>query len=149
MPILLGAITKARPHNDFLMSGYLGSIGFAFPAAMGAWAAVGDQRPVIAVAGDGGFGQYMAEISTAVKYHMPIKLILLNNNELGKISKEQRAGEFDVWKTRLHNPNFAEFAQSCGALGIRVSQRGKELDEAVQAALDHDGPALVEVLTEC
>jgi pyruvate oxidase len=143
-----GRYYESKTHNDFLMSGYLGSIGFAFPAAMGAWAAVGDQRPVIAVAGDGGFGQYMAEISTAVKYHMPIKLILLNNNELGKISKEQRAGEFDVWKTRLHNPNFAEFAQSCGALGIRVSQRGKELDEAVQAALDHDGPALVEVLTD-
>ena len=46
------------------MSGYLGSIGFALPASMGAWAAVKDTRPVIAVAGDGGFGQYMAELTT-------------------------------------------------------------------------------------
>lgn len=89
------------------MSGYLGSIGFAFQAAMGAWAAVVDTRPVIEVAGDGGFCQYLAEITTAVKYHMPIKTIILNNSELGKISKEQRAGEFEVWATDLVNPNFA------------------------------------------
>ena len=143
-----GRYYESKSHNDFLMSGYLGSIGFAFPAAIGAWAAVGDERPVIAVAGDGGFGQYMAELSTAVKYNMPITLVLLNNNELGKISKEQRAGEFDVWKTGLHNPNFAEFARSCGALGFRVTAKGQELDSALQNALEHNGPAVVEVLTD-
>ena len=100
------------------MSGYLGSIGFGYPAAMGLWAAVGDSRPIIAVTGDGGFGQYPMEVTTAVKYNMPIKHILLNNHELGKISKEQRAVEFDVWQTSLQNPNFAEFVTSCGALGI-------------------------------
>ena len=76
-----------------LMSGYLGSIGFAFPAAMGAWAAA-PERQIVAVAGDGGFGQYLAEFTTAVKYGMPISLILLNNSELAKISREQRAGNF-------------------------------------------------------
>jgi Thiamine pyrophosphate-requiring enzymes [acetolactate synthase, pyruvate dehydrogenase (cytochrome), glyoxylate carboligase, phosphonopyruvate decarboxylase] len=55
--------------QSFIMSGYLGSIGFAYPAAIGAWAAVGATRPVIAVAGDGGFCQYLAEITTAVKYN--------------------------------------------------------------------------------
>ena len=143
-----GRYYESKAHNDFLMSGYLGSIGFAFPAAMGAWAAVGDERPVIAVAGDGGFGQYMAELLTAVKYNMPITLVLLNNSELGKISKEQRAGEFDVWKTQLHNPNFAEFARSCGALGFRVTAMGKEMDDALQNALEHNGPAVVEVMTD-
>lgn len=72
----------------FLMWRYLGSIGFAFPVAMGAWAATKGSRPIIAVAGDGGFAQYMAELTTSVKYGMDIKLILLNNNELGKISKD-------------------------------------------------------------
>ena len=71
-------------NQSFLMSGYLGSIGFAFPAAMGAWAAVKGKRPVVAVAGDGGFGQYMTELTTSVKYGMNIKLILLNNSELAK-----------------------------------------------------------------
>ncbi|MEM7370449.1 MAG: thiamine pyrophosphate-dependent enzyme [Bacteroidota bacterium] len=133
--------------NNFLMSGYLGSIGFALPASMGAWAAVGDQRPVVAVAGDGGFGQYMTEFTTLVKYNMPVKVILINNSELGKISKEQRAGEFSVWQTSLHNPNFAEFATSCGGLGIRVSQPA-ELDAAMQQLFAHDGPGLLEVMSD-
>ena len=92
-----------------LMSGYLGSIGFGFPAAMGAWAAAPD-RPIVAVTGDGGFGQYLAELTTAVKYDIPITHVLLNNCQLGKIAKEQRAAEWDVWQTSLHNPNFAEYA---------------------------------------
>jgi thiamine pyrophosphate-dependent acetolactate synthase large subunit-like protein/nitrite reductase/ring-hydroxylating ferredoxin subunit len=134
-------------NHSFLMSGYLGSIGFGYPAAMGAWAAVKDKRPVIAVTGDGGFGQYMGEISTAVKYKMPIKHILINNNELGKISKEQRADELDVWQTSLQNPNFAEFATNCGALGIRVTNRS-ELDDAMKQLFAHDGPATLEVFAD-
>ncbi len=133
--------------QTFLMSGYLGSIGFAYPAAMGAWAAVGDSRAVIAVAGDGGFCQYLAELTTAVKYGMPIKLILLNNSELGKISKEQRAGEFDVWATDLSNPNFADYANSCGAFGIRVDKK-EDVKAAMQQVIAHNGPALLEVITD-
>ena len=141
-----GRYFESRNHT-FLMSGYLGSIGFALPAAIGAWAAVGDQRPVIAVAGDGGFCQYLAEITTAVKYNMPIKVIILNNHELGKISKEQRAGEFDVWATDLVNPNFAEYAEGCGALGIRVTQKS-ELDDAMGQLFQHAGPGLLEIMTD-
>ncbi len=129
------------------MSGYLGSIGFAFPAAMGAWAAVKGKRPVVAVAGDGGLGQYMTELTTSVKYQMDIKLILLNNSELGKISKEQAAGEWDVWQTKLHNPNFAEYATSCGALGIRVTKK-EEVQEAMEKVLSHKGTAMLEVVTD-
>ncbi|MEQ9266546.1 MAG: thiamine pyrophosphate-binding protein [Balneolaceae bacterium] len=133
--------------NTFLMSGYLGSIGFALPASMGAWAAVGDERPVIAVAGDGGFCQYLAEMTTLVKYNMPIKVIVLNNNELGKISKEQRAGEFDVWATDLSNPEFAEYAKGCGAKGILVTERD-QLASAMKELMDHNGPALLEIKTD-
>lgn len=131
--------------QDFIMSGYLGSIGFAFPAAMGAWAAAPD-RPIVAVAGDGGFGQYMAEFTTAVKYHMPITLILLNNCELAKISREQRGGSFHVWQTSLVNPNFAQYAQNCGGLGIRVEETA-DLRPALEKALAYDGPSLVEIIS--
>ena len=133
-----------------LMSGYLGSIGFSFPAAMGAWAATQEDDPrfkgrqVVSVSGDGGFGQYLAELTTAVKYGMNITHILLNNNELGKISKEQRAGDWDVWQTSLHNPDFAEYANLCGALGISVRSQN-ELDDAISRALAHNGPSLVEI----
>jgi len=133
-------------NQDFLMSGYLGSIGFALPAAIGAWAAVGDSRPVIAVAGDGGVCQYLAEITTLVKYNMPVKLIILNNNELGKISKEQRAGEFDVWKTSLSNPNFSEFAISCGAWGKRVEKQ-EDLEAAMAELFKQSKAGVLEIMT--
>ena len=129
------------------MSGYLGSIGFALPASIGAWAAVKGTRPIIAVAGDGGFGQYLADFTTLVKYNMNITVIVLNNSELGKISKEQRAGEFEVWKTRLTNPSFSDFAKSCGALGFKVTEADQLLD-SYKDAIDHNGTALVEVITD-
>jgi pyruvate oxidase len=132
--------------QDVLMSGYLGSIGFGYPAAMGAWAAAPD-RPIVAITGDGGFGQYLAELNTAVKYAIPITHVLLNNAQLGKISKEQRAAEWDVWQTSLHNPNFAEYAKVCGAHGVRVTD-STQLNDALAAAFAHDGPSLVEVMTD-
>ena len=132
--------------QSVLMSGYLGSIGFGYPAAMGAWAAAPD-RPIVAITGDGGFGQYLAELNTAVKYDIPIKHVLLNNAQLGKIAKEQRAAEWDVWQTSLHNPNFSEYARVCGAHGTRVTEAA-QLDDALAAAFAHDGPALVEVMTD-
>jgi len=133
--------------QDFLMSGYLGSIGFALPAAMGAWAAVGNTRPIIAVAGDGGLCQYLAEITTLVKYKMPIKVIVLNNHELGKISKEQRAGEFDVWQTSLSNPNFAAYAKSCGAWGKRI-HKSENLSTGMKDLFENEGPGLLEIITD-
>ncbi len=137
-----------EPKNQsVLMSGYLGSIGFALPAAMGAWAAQGHKRPIWSVSGDGGLGQYLTEITTLVKYNMNIKHIVLNNSELGKISKEQRAAEVDVWQTSLHNPSFAQFAENCGALGVRV-EKLEDLIPAMEKVRDHDGPALLEVVTD-
>jgi thiamine pyrophosphate-dependent acetolactate synthase large subunit-like protein len=142
-----GRYFESSGQQDLLMSGYLGSIGFGLPAAMGAWAAVGDTRQVVSVSGDGGLGQYAMELTTAVKYAMNITHVVLNNGELGKISKEQRAAHWDVWQTSLHNPDFAAFAQLCGAHGIRVT-RPDEVEDAVRAALTHDGPALVDIVTD-
>ncbi|MFQ5522842.1 MAG: thiamine pyrophosphate-binding protein [Acidimicrobiia bacterium] len=130
--------------QSVLMSGYLGSIGFALPAALGAWAAVGGERQVVAIAGDGGLGQYAMEYTTAVLHDMNITLVVLVNDELGKISKEQRSAELDVWATSLVNPDFAEFANMCGGLGLRV-RKVDELDGALRRALDHEGPALVHI----
>lgn len=129
-----------------LMSGYLGSIGFGYPAAIGAWAAAPD-RPIVAVTGDGGFAQYMAEMNTAVKYGMNIKHILLNNNELGKISKEQRADQLNIWETSLHNPDFSKYAELCGARGIRVTEKD-ELDNAMKKIFKDNGPAMIEIITD-
>jgi thiamine pyrophosphate-dependent acetolactate synthase large subunit-like protein len=102
---------------------------------------------VISISGDGGLGQYLAEVNTAVKYGMNITHVLMNNGELGKISKEQRAGNWEVWQTSLHNPEFAAYAQLCGAMGLRVTE-ASELGDALEEALSHPGPALVEVMTD-
>jgi pyruvate oxidase len=131
--------SKGQP---VLMSGYLGSIGFGYPAALGAWAAVGGTRPVVAVTGDGGFGQYATELTTAVKYGIPIKHVLLDNHALGKIAKEQRAEDFPVWHTSLVNPDWAAYARLCGATGIRVERRD-QLDAAMTELFAADGPGLL------
>ncbi len=136
-----------------LMSGYLGSIGFAFPAALGAWAASQEEDPrfrgrkVVSISGDGGFGQYMAEMLTMVKYGIDVTHVLVNNDQLGKITKEQRAGSWEVWQTSLHNPSFAEYARVCGALGIEVREKQK-LDAALAEAIAAPGPSLVEIVAD-
>ena len=89
----------------------------------------------------------MAELTTAVRHEMNIPHILLNNGQLGKISKEQLAGEWDVWQSSLHNPSFSVYAENCGALGVRV-EKASELDAALERALPHDGPPTVEVMSD-
>ena len=113
---------------------------------MGAWAA-DPSRPVVAVTGDGGFGQYLAELTTAVKYRIPVKHVLLDNGVLGKISKEQLAGAYAVWQTSLVNPDFAEYARLCGAVGIPV-HHADELDGGMKALFAADGPALLHIHTD-
>jgi len=129
-----------------ILSGYLGSIGFGFPAALGAYCAE-PETPILSISGDGGFAQYMAEFNTAVLNKMKITHILLNNNELGKISKEQRDINMPEWKTELSNPNFAEYANVCGGFGIRV-EKNEELEGAVIKALKYDGPSIVEIMSD-
>lgn len=143
-----GRYFETRRGQAVLLSGYLGSIGFGFPAAMGAWAATRGERPVWCVTGDGGFGQYLAELTTAVRHRMRIVHLLLDNGELAKISKEQRAGAWDVWETGLTNPDFAAYAESCGALGLRA-RTVAELEEALRVAAVHDdGPVLIHITTD-
>ena len=141
-----GRYFEAKQGQECLMSGYLGSIGFGFPAAIGAAVAAPD-RPIWAVAGDGGFGQYAMELTTAVQHQLPIKLVLLNNSEIGKISKEQRGVNVPVWATSLVNPGFADFARSCGAWGKRVRH-----NDGIRAGLEElsatKGPGILECMTD-
>lgn len=147
-----GRYLETKGSQRVLMSGYLGSIGYGFPAGIGAWAATQDKeslkgRKVVSISGDGGFGQYPMDFTTAVKYGMNITHVLLHNGELGKISKEQRSGEWPVWETDLVNPSFAAFARLCGGLGIKVTDSA-ELKDALREALCASGPALVEIMSD-
>lgn len=147
-----GRYFEPRGQMRVLMSGYLGSIGFALPAAMGAYAATLDDpgyrgRKVISVSGDGGLGQYAMELATVAKYDMDICHILLNNSQLGKITKEQSAGLFDVWETDLVNPSFAGLAKSCGLHAATVTDP-RDLEGALRQAIARRSPALVEIQTD-
>ena len=78
---------------------------------------------------------------------MPIKAIILNNDELGKISKEQRAGEWDVWATDLKNPHFADYAKGCGAFGKRITNQ-EEIESSMKELFKADGPGVLELITD-
>jgi thiamine pyrophosphate-dependent acetolactate synthase large subunit-like protein len=126
-----------------VMSGWLGSIGYALPAAIGAAAAYPDLT-ILAVAGDGGFGQYAMELSTVAKYGLNIKVLLLSNDELGKITAEQQLADTHVWATSLKNPSWSAMAESLGLFGRRVTTP-KELEVGMADLFAHDGPGLLEV----
>jgi len=79
-----------------------------------------------------------------VKYGIPVKHVLLDNQSLGKISKEQLAAGFPVWHTSLHNPDWAAYAGLCGATGINVDCRD-QLDRAMAQLFAADGPAMLHV----
>lgn len=143
-----GHFFECRGQQDVLMSGYLGSIGFALPAAIGASIAVrraGGHRKVLSISGDGGLGQYLAEITTAVKYALPLTHVVLDNGELAKISREQLGAIRPVWETNLVNPDFASYARDCGAAAFTVTAAAELHDALDQALRIGDRPSLVHI----
>ena len=122
-----------------------GSMANAMLHAIGAQAAC-PGRQVISFSGDGGFSMMMGEFITLLQLNLPVKIILLNNGTLGFVELEMKANGFLDAGCDLHNPNFAAMAQAMGIKGIRVEDPS-ELHAAVQEALEHDGPALVDVVT--
>jgi pyruvate oxidase len=73
--------------------------------------------------------------------------VVLDNSMLGKISKEQRAAELDVWQTDLVNPDFAAYAELCGARGVAVDH-ARDLDPAFETMFATEGPVTVRVRTD-
>ena len=122
-----------------------GSMANAMPQALGAQS-VDKQRQVIAMCGDGGFSMLMGDFLSVAQLKLPVKLVIFNNNVLGFVAMEMKAGGYLTDGTELENPNFAEIATACGVKGIRV-ERASDLDAALQEALAHDGPVLVDVVT--
>ena len=126
-----------------VMSGWLGSIGYALPAAIGAAAAY-PELTIVVIAGDGGFGQYAMELSTVAKYGLNIKVVLLSNDELGKITAEQQLADTHVWATSLKNPSFAAMAESLELFGRRATTPD-ELATGMADLFAHSGPGLLEI----
>jgi pyruvate dehydrogenase (quinone) len=122
-----------------------GSMANAMLQAIGAQAAF-PKRQVISFSGDGGFTMMMGEFVTLVQTGLPVKIIVLNNGTLGFVELEMKASGFLDTGCDLKNPNFGEMAQAMGIKGIRV-EAPQDLEAAVREILQHDGPALLDVVT--
>jgi pyruvate dehydrogenase (quinone) len=122
-----------------------GSMANAMPQALGAQAAF-PNRQVISLSGDGGFTMLMGDFISLVQLGLKVKVIVYDNGILGFVAMEMKAGGYLDTGTDLKNPNFAAMAEAMGVLGIRVED-SSELEGALRRALDHDGPALVDVKT--
>jgi len=121
-----------------------GSMANALPQAIGAQAAF-PGRQVISLSGDGGLAMLLGDLLTLKQLRLPVKLVVFNNSSLGFVELEMKAAGLIDYGTDLVNPNFAKLAESADILGIRVEQP-EDLRPALQRALAHDGPALVEVI---
>lgn len=130
----------------FAMSGYLATMGFGLPGALAAKLAY-PEKTAVCITGDGGFSMAMGDFVTAVKYELPIIVVVLNNKKLAMIELEQRMEQFPSFGVDLLNPDFAAFAKACGGTGIKVSKPG-ELKGAVEQALKMNTQVLLDVDTD-
>jgi pyruvate dehydrogenase (quinone) len=138
---------KIRKNQKFSCSGTLATMACALPYSIAAKLAF-PERQSIAFVGDGGFTMLMGEFLTAVKYNLPIIVVIIKNNTLGQIKWEQIVflGNPE-YGCDLHNPNFATFAEACGGFGITV-ERPEEIRPALQKAIASGKPAVVEVVVD-
>jgi pyruvate dehydrogenase (quinone) len=138
---------RARRGQMHSVSGTLASMGCAVPYAIAAQIAYPD-RQCVAFVGDGGFSMLMAEFVTAVKYRLPIKVVVIKNNTLGQIKWEQMVflGNPE-YGCDLHPINFAMFAEACGGTGFTVEDP-ERCGETLERALATPGPVLVEAVVD-
>ena len=122
-----------------------GTMANAVPHAIGAQSAY-PERQVIALSGDGGLGMLFGELLTIRQNKLPVKVVVFNNSSLNFVEVEMKAAGFVNFGTQLDNPNFADVANAMGIHGQRVEQPD-DLEGALRTAFDHDGPALVDVVT--
>lgn len=128
-------------------SGGLGTMGFALPAAMGAKLGTPHQQ-VLAIIGDGGFQMTLQELGTISQYHIPVKILVLNNHFLGMVRQWQQLFFDKRYSfTEMTNPDFVKLADAYQIPGVQVMER-KGLREALAAMLEHPGPYFMEVVVE-
>ena len=148
-----GRYFETKGHQRVLMSGYLGSIGFGFPAAMGAWAATQDKDCAEGAQGDIDLGRWRVRaICDGVHHAGEIRhgyhpYPAAQRRAWGRFPRNSGRANGRCGKPALVNPSFAAFARLCGGHGHKVTDAG-DIDAAITDALAHKGPALVEFMTD-
>jgi len=135
--------------NTFLTSGGLGTMGYGFPAAIGAQVAFPDKL-VVDIAGDGSIQMNIQELATAVSYRLPVKVVILNNGYLGMVRQWQEL----FYGKRYSNtnigggcPDFVKLAEAYGALGLRAT-KPEEVEATLARGLKEPGPVLMDFIVE-
>lgn len=134
--------------RTFLSSGGLGTMGFGFPAAMGAKVAL-PENDVVAVCGDGGFLMVCQDLATVREYDIPVVVCVLNNRYLGMVAQWQKLF-YDERMSHTHLgevPDFVKLAEAFGVRGERVEKPG-EMKETLQSALKSGEPTLIDVIID-
>ncbi|MDO9557343.1 MAG: biosynthetic-type acetolactate synthase large subunit [Coriobacteriia bacterium] len=137
--------TKIREPRTWVSSGGLGTMGFGFPAAMGAQVGRPDHL-VIDIAGDGSFQMNTQELATVFINKIPVKVVILNNGVLGMVRQWQELfydQRYAFTTLGQESPDFVKLAEAYGCLGLRAT-KVEDVDAVLQQAFDYDGPAVVD-----
>ena len=134
---------KVTHPKTYIDSGYSFNLGYAFPTALGAKVAKPD-RPVICMAGDGGFMFNSSELATAIQYGINVVTVLFRNDSYGNVARDLDDAFGGAYGTDLHNPDFVKFAESFGAVGMRAKDP-LELEKLIPLALEREAPVIIDV----
>jgi len=136
-----------RPRT-LLSSGGLGTMGYGFPAAMGAQFA-NPGRLVVDIAGDASIQMNIQELATIAQHNLPVKILILNNCFLGMVRQWQELFYDARYSSTClaSNPDFVKIAEAYGVKGIRVEEK-KDVDAALTEMIKHDGPVVLEVMVD-
>lgn len=134
--------------RTFLSSGGLGTMGYGFPAAIGAQVAFPDKL-VIDIAGDGSIQMNIQELATVAHYRLPVKIAILNNGYLGMVRQWQERFYDNVYAHTdlMSSPDFVKLAEAYGALGLRAT-KPSEVEPTIRQALEHNGPVIMDFVVE-
>ena len=137
---------RMKPDQRLLASFRHGSMANALPQAIGATIGAPD-RQVVAMCGDGGFSMLMGELLSLGGLGLPVKVMLFNNSTLGMVRIEMAVAGYIPFGTDVRNPDFGALARAAGIHGERVA-RAEDVRPAIARAFAHDGPALIDFVTD-
>jgi pyruvate dehydrogenase (quinone) len=138
-------VSAARGRN-ILGSFNWATMANAMPYAMGVGTAC-PGRQVIALAGDGGLSMLMGDLLTIAEREIPVKIVVLNNSDLGFVHIEMTEAGIEPFGTKMKDQNYARIADACGITGIRLEQAA-ELRSTVEQFLSVPGPALLDAVVD-
>jgi len=132
-----------KPHK-WVTSGGLGSMGFGFPAAIGAQLGAPEEL-VVSIVGDGGFQMNVQELASVYEKNLPVKVVIVNNEALGMVRQWQETFYEKRYSESLltKNPDFVKLAESFGVRGVRVNKED-DVVQVLKDAFEYDGPVVID-----